>query len=257
MFETLKSIGLELGSSTKGAGEGNGDAAFSDKELGACIVLDTVGHGKNDEYTAARVAGGQIMGQLKELWIREQRKRLKDMSPEDKIREILLRAHKVLLVNNYRERKGNQDKTANILMTTVALVQCWEDKAGKSMATIGHGGDTRVYILRREEDRLEQLTEDDKDEGSVKNILGTEEFSPNVHSEEVKEGDIIIITTDGVHGVLGNKGIEEIIKTGRENGRTSAEISRALVEETRRRAREERLDDATALAAKVLEKGNK
>lgn len=124
--------------------------------------------------------------------------------------------------------------------TTGTIVQAYEDEAsGKSFVTVGHVGDTRAYVLRVKDRRLEQLTEDQGaffeegptrggDDGSsrysLSNAIGGQDprgrFRPGrrdqIFSLPVEKGDRILICTDGITGanVLTDDEIATAIATG-------------------------------------------
>jgi len=78
---------------------------------------------------------------------------------------------------------------------------------------IGHVGDSRIYLLRN--GNLQLLTEDQvKFKGSKKvvKVLGLE-WSPRVYtySDEVHEGDVFLLISDGFVNVIKEKELQDLI----------------------------------------------
>ena len=96
-------------------------------------------------------------------------------------------------------------------------------------------GDSRGYRLRKDETELKQLTEDmniagimvrnglmTKSEGArspsssrLTAFVGMEEpATPEAYPTEVQEGDILLLCSDGLHGLVPERRIGEIIRAG-------------------------------------------
>lgn len=99
---------------------------------------------------------------------------------------------------------------------------------GGGAAHFIHVGDTRAYLLRG--GRLEQLTRDDslindaRDHGITEEELAKlprnvitkalgikEEVEPSSVSVELADGDVLLLCSDGVHGVVSDAAIEAIL----------------------------------------------
>jgi protein phosphatase len=123
-------------------------------------------------------------------------------------------------------------------------------KIDRDVATIGNVGDSRVYLYRMEQ--LVQLTRDDS---VIANLLASGEITPeevpshpmrnmltqSVGTKETVEiqlmelklvqGDRLLLCSDGLHGVIGDTVIEQILSS--ENDAETA--VRALIAEARNR----------------------
>ncbi|TQV84830.1 bifunctional protein-serine/threonine kinase/phosphatase [Exilibacterium tricleocarpae] len=79
-----------------------------------------------------------------------------------------------------------------------------------------HVGDSRIYRLRGS--TLELLTRDHtraEDAGCLIRALGMDtHLEVDYHGEEVQSGDILILTSDGVHGVLPLKALGDLLRAG-------------------------------------------
>ncbi|MDP3727755.1 MAG: serine/threonine-protein phosphatase, partial [bacterium] len=152
--------------------------------------------------------------------------------------------------------------------TTASVVKIWKSPQGERKAVIGQVGDSRVYILRAAGE-LEPVTidnfrsdspeseagmhceaqrflstvtsEDDfrKDEERAwfrsRNIiaesLGSEKIHPNLHVVDIKPGDRLLLTSDGIHDNLTDGEIADLLKTG--SGDAARELARAAQERSR------------------------
>ncbi|MXY53471.1 MAG: bifunctional protein-serine/threonine kinase/phosphatase [Gammaproteobacteria bacterium] len=69
-------------------------------------------------------------------------------------------------------------------------------------AHVFHVGDSRVYRLR--DGNLEQLTRDHRKQAMLTNALGMElHMEVDYLAEDLADGDVFLLTTDGIHDVLG------------------------------------------------------
>lgn len=101
--------------------------------------------------------------------------------------------------------------------------------SGKSMASTlalaivkggkvwtGNAGDTRVYGIKPQEDKISQLTTDHRlqSEGPQSHVitrsLGSREHTPDVSSSfQMQEGDMLVSCSDGLHDLVGEREILE------------------------------------------------
>ena len=80
-------------------------------------------------------------------------------------------------------------------------------------AHVFHVGDTRVYRYRNGD--LEQLTRDHRRQTMLTNALGMEpDLEVDYLAEDLAQGDIFILTTDGVHDVLGFQHLRRRVSSG-------------------------------------------
>lgn len=104
---------------------------------------------------------------------------------------------------------------------------------GGSVATIGNIGDSRVYLMRA--GVLQQLTVDDTWVGqlvregaiteaqarnhSMKNVvlqvMGLESIEVHISEHHLVDGDMLLLTSDGIHGVLEHSAICSILASCR------------------------------------------
>ena len=128
--------------------------------------------------------------------------------------------------------------------TTLTSVAIHERKA-----YLGHVGDSRAYLIRNDkiyqltkdhswvEEQLEKglLTEEQARNHEWRNLitraLGTKpQVSPDIVEIDVHEGDVFVISTDGLHGVVGPEEILDEVKRTR-NRQSSVEYLIALANE--------------------------
>lgn len=152
-------------------------------------------------------------------------------------------AHAIDCANRWIHAQGRTDENlAGMGCTLTAAIL-----RGRRLHVL-HVGDTRLYRLR--EDRLTRLTEDHRAEGTT-NILtraiGVEaSLRMDYLSEDLAPHDRLLLVSDGVHGALSDRRIEEALAL------------RAGPEDTARRLVQAALaagsdDNATALVIDVLE----
>jgi protein phosphatase len=131
--------------------------------------------------------------------------------------------------------------------------------------SVGHAGDSRLYVLAG--DRLRQLTRDDSwmatmlaqdpaaDRGryeqhpmrnALTNVVGARSRA-HVHviEETLNGGEILVLTTDGVHGVLDDEALEQVLLDAKD----VREMSMKLVAAALARGSH---DNCTALVARYV-----
>jgi protein phosphatase len=133
---------------------------------------------------------------------------------------------------------------------------------GTSIA-IGHVGDSRLYLMRR--GAIEQLTQDDSWAATIlahhprvkpadlahhpmrnvlTNVLGArEQVDVHLAERDLENGDVMLLCSDGLHGVLDQRAIGEILKTQTDVQATSQALVAAALENGAR-------DNVTALVVR-------
>ena len=138
--------------------------------------------------------------------------------------------------------------------------------ANASHAAIGHVGDSRLYLLRRKS--LEQLTQDDSWAATIlahdprmkpadlahhpmrnvlTNVLGARE-NVDVHLAErdLEPGDVLLLCSDGLHGVLDARTLQKILENEPDVEATARALVHAALEQGAR-------DNVTALVVRYDE----
>ena len=134
----------------------------------------------------------------------------------------------VRLANRQVWRRAEESLECSGMGTTIAVVL-----VSGSTATIANAGDSRIYRFRNGE--LAQLSVDDTMAGAMlkqnlvspelirkhplRNMLTQaagqkEELDVHLVEEELSAGDILLLTSDGLHGVVEDKAIAEILGSG-------------------------------------------
>ena len=127
--------------------------------------------------------------------------------------------------------------------------------------SVGHVGDSRLYVVAG--DRMRQLTRDDSWVASVlgddsqaerdhpmrsllTNVVGARPRTDvHVVEEMLGGGELLLLVTDGVHGVLDDQRLERLARDGRDLRRIATSlVSAALARGSR--------DNCTAVAARYL-----
>ncbi len=199
----------------------NEDCFVIDEPLRLCVVADGMG-GHNAGEVASRVAVDAIVDYVRGAPYAEWRF---GFDPGLSSRANLLRS--AIHAANVRvlEIAGSVDAYAG-MGTTVVACQVVDDTL-----VIGHVGDSRLYLMRRNE--LAQLTDDDSWMATVlatdprmdasllqdhpmrnvlTNVVGAG-MQTQVHVTEapLAGGDRVMLSTDGVHGVLDGRRIAQIL----------------------------------------------
>lgn len=186
----------------------NEDAAWMDESRGIFAVADGMGG-----HLAGEVASGMAMDAVREMAKSGAKPGL------EALRGTVMRAHNAILshAETHRECAG--------MGTTLSLM--W--RAGRFMY-IAHVGDSRIYRLRG--GRLEQITQDHSlvaelvragliTAGEARNhprrniitrALGTQgDNTPDVLAADAKSGDIWLLCTDGLTGMVPDDEIERTL----------------------------------------------
>ena len=207
----------------------NEDCFCVDEGLGLCVVADGMG-GHNAGEVAARIAVDTVSGYVRGAASNR------------------AGAYGPFGANPSLSHDGNLLQTAVHLANMQILEQAVSAKECSGMGTtivaafvrgrslsIAHVGDSRLYLLSQ--GRLRQLTDDDSWTASVlaqdpgadaamlqhhplrhalTNVVGGAHPQTDVHITEatLEAGDVLALTTDGVHGPLDERRIEQILVEG-------------------------------------------
>lgn len=136
----------------------------------------------------------------------------------------------VQLANRHVWRRAEQDPEYAGMGSTLAAVLAHEDSA-----VVANVGDSRVYLFR--DGALEQLTLDDTwvaemrrrggfdsqrlQNSQIRNVLtqaagSGESLVVHLRQVELLPGDTLLLSTDGLHGVIGDERMKEILSAGSE-----------------------------------------
>jgi serine/threonine protein phosphatase PrpC len=206
--------------------ERNEDRILIDDSQGLFIVADGMGGHSHGEL-AAELAISTIRH-----YIESSADRLDVTWPFGYNFDLSVDANRIVtavqLANRQVWRQAESAPEYSGMGTTVAVVL-----AGADRITVGNVGDSRVYLLRNRS--LQQLTVDDtwvkaisgRETGQLdtfthplRNFLTQSVGSKDVvdvHTteEEFREGDLFVITSDGVHGFLSEAEIASTVCSGK------------------------------------------
>lgn len=192
--------------------ENNEDSVLVDPPRGIFLLADGMGGASGGEV-ASRLAVDTAYGFLRERVVRTESALLPEL-----LSEALAVAHSAVY------KGGLDDQALAGMGTTLEIVVIQEEKA-----CICHLGDSRVYLLSGEE--MRQITTDDNlaaylvNEEHVppeeippnaRNILtqavgSSETLIPELHAIELRAGDILLICSDGLTGMLADRKIAAIV----------------------------------------------
>lgn len=222
---------------------------------GLCVVADGMGGHKAGEV-AARLAVDAIVKSVKEsegaAWPFGFDPSLSHVG--NRLRTAVHLAHMHIL-----ETSATSDQYAGMGTTIVACI------VDGDRLSVAHAGDSRLYLLSG--GGLRQVTHDDSwvgamlahepgDRGRYANhpmrgaltnaIGGRRRTDVHVVEETLFGGEVLVLTTDGVHAVLENEDLEQAVRNGSSDVRGVAEnlLAAALARGSQ--------DDCTALIARYL-----
>lgn len=218
----------------------NEDAIFMRKQREAFGVLDGMGG-----HFGGDVASGEARDYIAQA-LENLPERLSLEQTQAVLTEIIMKANERLL------QLAKQNPALRNMGTTASVVKIWEGQNGERKAVIANVGDSRVYIFRN--GKLEQVTLDDnlanataeneqqariiqerlnnvidpstlspkeRDYYDNRNIitqaLGMDRIRPHIYVIDIKDGDKIIVTSDGIHDNLTDEEIKQILDTSKNN----------------------------------------
>jgi protein phosphatase len=245
---------LAAGSTDKGRVRAVNEDRFAiDSALRLCIVADGMGGHKAGEV-ASTLAIDAILD-----YLRAPRLLCWPFGFEPDVSETGNRLRTAIHLANVRLLELSDTCSEYAGMGTTIVATLIDD----AQVVIGHVGDSRVYRYRA--GRLTRLTQDDSwlaqtlaqnpdadpemfrnhpMRNVITNVVGATTCT-DVHVIEhpLEDGDLFLLVTDGVHGVIDDRQLEQMLREGCEPAALSAEFVQAAIERGSR-------DNCTALVAK-------
>ncbi|HUP89177.1 MAG TPA: PP2C family serine/threonine-protein phosphatase [Longimicrobiales bacterium] len=150
--------------------------------------------------------------------------------------------HAVQLANIAVWERGQHEPDKAGMGTTLTAAVFSEDR---DHVTIGHVGDSRCYLLRA--GKLERLTQDHSIGANLlTRAIGTRpDVDVDIEAAGVKAGDIFLICSDGLHGIIDDAHLHAILK----QEKPIQEIANDLIESANLRGGP---DNITALLIKAV-----
>ena len=199
----------------------NEDLALWDSGLGALVIADGMG-GHNAGEVASRLA-------VETLYKSLQQTASVGMEAADRLREALTQANREV----FRTSMERVDCAGMGTTMTAALVEA-EHVAYASV------GDSRLYALKN--GALQQMTRDDSLMGALIDVAGIDpaklehhpmrhlltsvvgrkaELDVTVSDLTLADGQMLLLSTDGIHGVLSAESMAAILRTDPDLDRTA------------------------------------
>lgn len=191
--------------SDKGNYRGNNEDSFAFNEVNGVAVIavaDGIG-GINGGEVASSIAANRVV----ELVSNDLINNLSGLSDKD-IKDRII--NYIGMINKEIVCKASEDKTLKGMGTTLTVAIVLARKV-----YIAHVGDTRAYLIHGSS--ITQLTKDHViNENSVNKLtksLGVNEFfEPDFYCYNIIYGDVLLLSSDGLHGVLANHEILACVK---------------------------------------------
>lgn len=222
-------------SDTGCAREQNEDRILINEALGFFVVADGMGgHSHGEKAAELAIAAMQY-------YIGCSRDRLEVTWPFGYNFDLSIEANRLVtaiqLANRQVWRQAEQLPEYAGMGTTIAAALVYEDTM-----TVGNVGDSRIYLWRAGE--LRQLSMDDtwvqamSPRGSpqfetsnhpLRNFLtqaaGSKELiDVHIAELEIRQGDLALISSDGLHTVIGDRAIGAILESGEDIGSVGARL---------------------------------
>ena len=147
-----------------------------------------------------------------------------------------------LVFANQRILEQAQDSESGVMGSTVVLFSCFEDKgiclwAGDSRVYLFRGG--RLNALTRDHSQVEEmiqrglLNREEAEQSPARNVITRavgvdEELQIDINMGELEDGDVYLICSDGLNGVLQHAEIEDILAGGTCESSVGTLIERTL-----------------------------
>lgn len=224
----VKSVGartLNKGALTGERGRQNEDGAYCNSNTGVFAVFDGAGGGGGNPARASRLAA-----KVTDMMVEEKTPRTRD-----DLAAILEKANETIA----------DDSEAGISTAVIGKIRDDGDHKTLVYASVG---DSRIYLVRKGEDRAKQITRDEGTENYIYNFLGDNDvFNMRQTGEELlQDGDRLVFCSDGITGdfaidFIPDEEFAHIVKSAD----TPDEAALALI----RRAT--KMDDRTAVVVEV------
>lgn len=197
----------------------NEDSIELRPELGIAVLADGMG-GYNAGEVASRMAVSRIASGLAQHWTADAL-RGKDRAAAIELSQSVLQ-DQVKQANAAIFAKAQEDAECQGMGTTLVAAMFFDD-----VMTVGHAGDSRLYRLRG--DVLEQITRDHSllqeqiDSGMIRKedahlsnnrnfitrAVGVDpDTEAEIHTYDVLAGDLYLVCTDGLYGMIGDEEIQ-------------------------------------------------
>ena len=189
----------------------NEDAAWLDEKRGIYVVADGMGG-----HLAGEVASAMAIDAIKRMVQKN------DIASISLLRETVVGAHEAI------SARARENQNCSGMGTTISAM--WR---GGHYMYIAHVGDSRIYRLRKGE--LEQITQDhslveelvrakiiSREEARnhprrniITRALGTPgENAPDLLAADMEAGDLWLLCTDGLTGMVEDDQIERVLSSG-------------------------------------------
>jgi len=206
----------------------NQDRILMDQDLALYIVADGMGGHRHGEMAA------ELAIETIRYYVDSSRDRFDVSWPFGYNFELSIDANRIStairLANRQVWRHAEQGPQFAGMGTTVAAVLVGDSATGAKSAVIANVGDSRAYLYRG--GTLKQVTVDDTWLGSfvakglitsedllnhpMRNVLtqaagSQEDVEVHVRDHELQDSDMFLLSSDGLHGVLGDEGMRAIL----------------------------------------------
>lgn len=240
--------------------ETNEDATFSLEEHQAFGVFDGMGG----------AAAGEVASSIGRDYIAEAIRTMPEGRSLHEVEEFLRNVLKEASDRIRNNAEADDKKTG--MGATASVVKIFEDPRGGRKAVIGNVGDSRVYIMRAD-GTLDQVTLDDgilrgeMEKGFIneqearrlqklfnncvdpdkltekerrlfdnRHILSQalgHRVEPRMHTIDIRDGDRVIVTSDGIHDNLTDEEMQQIIATVQDGNQAAQALVHASGERSR------------------------
>ncbi len=216
------------GISHVGARENNEDSFLVLKLADAYLLAVADGLGG---HNAGEVASGMAVKTLGEVFLEEYRAGMQAYL----VRLLLKKAHEMAHSRIKENATGEREGMGTTLVTAFI---------GGGRAVIANTGDSRAYLIRdgtiiertKDHSLVQELldrgeiTEEEARRHPMRNIITKSlgiDFGVDLYEWGLKPGDVLLLSSDGLHDYVSEERIVEIVSSGKDAG----EIAKELIEE--------------------------